>query len=247
MKEEQFTNHNAVHSCLVQLYNMRIVAFSSKKVQCFFLYFHSSNHQKRQCSITLQRWFLQVFYSTKVIELSFFETNRVRLERTITISHCLSHKPLILEPFSIKSCLSLPERKITSAVTTMTMVEKYTQDYIQSILSDAQSIRDVTVDHIEELKHLQAGRLVLDKYQVSVEDFENWDAKDDQSGIEYDSRLQRVLVKSVDGASLYEYPNKCLYSWMEDLSSQLCISSRRGPYKNVGRTGQFAMTRCFFL
>lgn len=133
--------------------------------------------------------------------------------------------------------MSLPESQITPAVSTATMMEKYTEQYIGSILSDADSIHDVTPDDIEDLKRLQAGRIVLDKYQVSVKDFQKWNAKDEQSGVEYDSQLQRVLIKSVEGADLYEYPNVFLYTWMEILTNTLWALSGGAKYTNAGRKG----------
>ena len=116
-------------------------------------------------------------------------------------------------------------------------MKKYANQRLQNILEDAESIEDVTSDHIEEIKLLQAGRIVLEKYQVRPEQFEDWIVQVEDSGVEYDSRLQRVLVKAVDGASLYEAPNKCLFTWMSTISDKLSAFSNGLMYKNLGSTG----------
>lgn len=147
------------------------------------------------------------------------------------------------EPSSISSETSLLENQITRAVYTLTIMEKYREDYIALILSDAGSIHEVTLGHVEDLKYMQAGRIVLDKFEATVQDFEYWGAKDQLSSVEYDSQSRRVLVKSVEGSSLYGFPNSCLHAYMETmackLSSLTSASSLSGEsnYTNVGRTG----------
>lgn len=113
-------------------------------------------------------------------------------------------------------------------------IENYKLDRIRRILQDAHSIHDVTVQHIVDLKKTQAGRFALDKYKVSVQDFEKWQIKDEVSGIEYDSRQERVIIKATDRANLHGFANDGLCNWFEQLTHTLWAASGGADYANVG-------------
>jgi hypothetical protein len=122
---------------------------------------------------------------------------------------------------------------------TFAKMDPYTKGYVEGILSDVNSIYDVTEYHIRKIKRAASERFILDKYQVSAEDFEAWEAKDEQPGVEYDSRLERVIIKAVSPALLYYSPNDCFGRWFTILANQLWEASGGIFYENVGSTGSF--------
>ncbi|KAK2759800.1 hypothetical protein FQN54_002534 [Arachnomyces sp. PD_36] len=73
--------------------------------------------------------------------------------------------------------------------------------HIQRTLQDAETIHDVTLKHILSLQNMQVGRLALDKYVVTPEDFQKWYDKENLGDVEYDSGLKRVII--IPGSDLF--------------------------------------------
>lgn len=92
-------------------------------------------------------------------------------------------------------------RTVFQKIPTIINMEHQAQDQIEHILHRVQSLDDLSVDDVIELRRVSEQSIVLDKFKVSPAQYYDWLDKvgDDIRGVEYNAQNACIILKGGPG------------------------------------------------
>ncbi|PGH17696.1 hypothetical protein AJ80_04704 [Polytolypa hystricis UAMH7299] len=105
-------------------------------------------------------------------------------------------------------------------------MECNTRARIDEILAKTNSIDDLDLDTVAELRGTLAGRFPIEKFQVDLGDWQKWsDEHQEVYGIEYDAQNSHIIIKAT-GSPLHEAATGAVGEWLQGIRD--CLSKETG-------------------
>lgn len=92
-------------------------------------------------------------------------------------------------------------------------------DGIAYILGDVESIKDITAEHLDELRETGLGRFPIIKFNVTPSEYRDW-RKLRGGGYEYDAQSERLVIKAAWGM-LHDGVNLGFQNWFTEISRRM--------------------------